>query len=84
MLLNNCLKTKFPNIEVDSIEECCVCANETYTKTHCQHSLCYRCWFNIKETNDKFISCPLCRKNIIDKYIEEYVEEYVEDDSDTD
>jgi hypothetical protein len=86
LMLNNCIKTKFPNIEVEPIEECCVCTNQTYTKTHCQHSLCYRCWFNIKETNYKFISCPLCRKNIIDKYVEEYdsAHECNEADSDTD
>ena len=83
LILNKCLKTKFSNIEVEPIEECCVCSNETYTKTHCQHSLCYRCWFNIKETNHKFISCPLCRKNIIDINGEEY-DSADEDASDTD
>ena len=37
------------------IEPCCVCAEETLTKTVCQHAICAPCLLRV----DK---CPLCRR----------------------
>jgi hypothetical protein len=37
------------------IEECCVCAEETLTKTVCRHAICAPCLLRV----DK---CPLCRR----------------------
>ena len=48
----NCYK--FDNI-VLNIQECCVCLNETKTKTPCGHALCWICF-------DKITKCPLCRE----------------------
>ena len=36
--------------------ECCVCYDETLTKTSCSHFLCIECWSNIKN-----MDCPYCR-----------------------
>jgi hypothetical protein len=59
------------NIKLDNvIETCCVCYNQTLTKTPCKHPLCHRCWFSIcKETDDDEDDieclCPLCREDIL-------------------
>jgi hypothetical protein len=57
------------NIKTNNIEPCCVCYNLTHTKTDCGHTLCYRCWSNVKETEeteeeDIMRPCPMCRKCI--------------------
>jgi hypothetical protein len=58
----------FDNIQLDcKIDTCCVCYNQTTTKTQCKHSLCYRCWFSISKTNEEGeleCLCPLCREEI--------------------
>ena len=40
-------------------------------KTHCKHSLCFKCWEEIKpqqvdqcEYEETILPCPLCRQNI--------------------
>ena len=64
------LLTGLENVTLD-YEECCVCNNVTGCKTHCDHSICYRCMTHIKnvkinEDGDEHIEkpCPLCRKDI--------------------
>lgn len=56
------------NVENEGLLQCCVCYNHTYTKTDCKHSLCYRCWTNIKDDEDDDAdvkkACPMCRKCI--------------------
>jgi hypothetical protein len=44
----------------DPTEECCVCLEETTTKTNCGHTICVPCWNQIKK-----IQCPLCRNDDI-------------------
>ena len=39
--------------------ECCVCNEETITKTKCNHGICQQCYSSL----DKKI-CPMCRKNL--------------------
>ena len=38
------------------IEACCVCAEETLTKTTCNHAICVPCLLRVER-------CPLCRKD---------------------
>ncbi len=38
--------------------ECCVCYNETYFKTQCNHSVCFDCINGVKN------HCPMCRKKL--------------------
>lgn len=38
------------------IEPCCVCAEETLTKTTCNHAICIPCLLRVER-------CPLCRKD---------------------
>jgi hypothetical protein len=56
------------NIKTNNIDPCCVCYNLTHTKTDCGHTLCYRCWSNIKDTEDEeediMKPCPMCRECI--------------------
>ena len=59
-----------PNIEILG-EKCCVCFITTTNKTHCKHSLCFKCWEEIKpqqvdqgEYEETILPCPLCRQNI--------------------
>ena len=64
---NKLFKNK--NIKVCD-DTCCVCLEQTLTKTCCNHSLCFYCWENIKpiEQDDdpemKDIFCPMCREEI--------------------
>lgn len=58
------------NIEILG-EKCCVCFIATTNKTNCKHSLCFKCWEEIKpqqidrgEYEETILSCPLCRQNI--------------------
>ena len=59
-----------PNIEILG-EKCCVCFITTTNKTKCNHSLCFKCWEEIKpqqveleEYEETILPCPLCRQNI--------------------
>lgn len=57
------------NVKTNNIEPCCVCYNLTHTKTDCGHTLCFRCWSNVKnteETEEQNIikPCPMCRECI--------------------
>lgn len=61
-----------PNIEIFG-EKCCVCFMITTNKTQCNHSLCFKCWEEIKpqqfeeeeeEYEETILPCPLCRQNI--------------------
>ena len=59
-----------PNIEILG-EKCCICFITTTNKTHCKHSLCFKCWEEIKphqvdqgEYEETILPCPLCRQNI--------------------
>jgi len=59
-----------PNIEIFG-EKCCVCFIATTNKTKCKHSLCFKCWEEIKpqqveesEYEETILPCPLCRQNI--------------------
>jgi hypothetical protein len=71
---------EFDNIQTIDKGECCVCYDNTTTKTPCcKNFLCFKCNENIKvkETHHSVHrSCPMCRENIL--YINE------DDDSDDD
>ncbi len=61
----------FLNIENITLDfnECCVCLEMTATQTPCKHSLCFKCWSNLKYTkskkyNEDTIKCPYCRDDI--------------------
>jgi len=61
----NILEELLNDVNINSyIESCCICTDKTYTKTHCNHSLCYVCWDQIKCNENYEIKCPLCRKDI--------------------
>jgi hypothetical protein len=51
-------------------EQCCVCQDETKTKTLCGHTLCYECWDSLVLPS----KCPLCRACIMSRTIEKEVE----------
>lgn len=42
-----------------NLGECCVCYDNTTTKTKCGHHLCYECWGALKKKE-----CPMCRSDI--------------------
>ena len=77
---------EFDNIETEKSGECCVCYDNTITKTPCCNNyLCYKCNENIKvkETHDDvYRSCPMCRENII--YINKNDDNDDDDDDDND
>ena len=58
----------FSNIKLDC-DVCCVCYEQTHTKTKCNHSLCFLCSENIKlepEDDDDeclILKCPICRQD---------------------
>jgi len=43
-------------------EECCVCQEDTNTKTNCKHPICIPCYDKIKENEDE-TQCPICRRD---------------------
>ena len=51
-------------------EQCCVCMEITSQTTYCNHSLCVRCYQQIKSVKDEddydiyIYPCPMCRKDI--------------------
>ena len=53
---------EMPNLLVENCD-CAVCYEKTNVKTHCEHSLCYRCWSKLKEV-DGSLPCPLCRESL--------------------
>jgi len=53
---------EMPNLVIKNCE-CAVCYEKTNVKTHCEHSLCYRCWSKLKEV-DGALPCPICRESI--------------------
>ena len=53
---------EMPNLTIKNCE-CAVCYENTNVKTHCEHSLCYRCWSKMKELDGE-LPCPICRKSI--------------------
>jgi hypothetical protein len=53
-----------PNITFTATQECCVCINHTLTKTPCNHILCHRCWFKLRNNSEQEIPCPMCRQDI--------------------
>ena len=42
-----------------NLGECCVCYENTTTKTKCGHHLCYECWGALQKKE-----CPMCRSDI--------------------
>ena len=61
----------FMNIETIKTytDICCVCHEQTMTKTACGHHLCYVCWFRINQVENDDTGCmerpcPLCKKDI--------------------
>jgi hypothetical protein len=52
-----------PNVKM-RIDKCCVCHIETYNKTKCNHTLCFKCWEQINRDEEGDIPCPICRKDI--------------------
>lgn len=57
---NNLLEIKL-NQEHMVIGECCICYENTITKTSCNHFICVKCWTDMKNIK----SCPYCRCNNI-------------------
>jgi hypothetical protein len=69
-----------PQIETPVLhrhEKCCVCLEETLTKTHCGHSICIRCVISMESTRivpeencDERLTeyelwCPICRRELM-------------------
>jgi len=52
-----------PNVKM-RIDKCCVCHIETYNKTKCNHTLCFKCWEQINRDEEGDLPCPICRKDI--------------------
>ena len=52
------------NIKNININKCCLCFELTEIKTHCNHTLCYRCWENITECNRYRKRCPICTDDL--------------------
>ena len=42
-------------------EECCVCKEETFSRTKCGHILCFVCRTNLRKKD-----CPMCRNSLIE------------------
>ena len=49
------------NLSFREEEQCCVCSEETKTRTSCSHPLCLICWSKIKPVDD-VKCCPICRE----------------------
>jgi hypothetical protein len=68
---------KYKNVK-NSFTECCVCMEDTHTKTRCNHHCCYECMSKIKPTEveddeddeDEYpkILCPICREIIAEHH----------------
>ena len=43
---------------------CCVCLENTLTKTRCKHNLCIPCLDKIIKDDANYKRCPICRKKI--------------------
>jgi len=82
--------------DVVEIDFCCVCYEDTFTKTLCNHSVCIPCWLKIKKHQNQIV-CPICKSDISlieyvpqDDIVRYYTEEvgnhsdYDEDDSQED
>jgi hypothetical protein len=50
---------KFPSNFETKYQPCCVCMDDTSSKTQCGHPLCLVCWSSLKK-----LKCPLCRHQI--------------------
>lgn len=75
MIFTKMLSTE--NIKLN-IQECCVCFELTEITTMCNHTLCYKCWENIKGSRyDK--KCPICRQLLNTDTDEDYLENEDED-----
>jgi len=51
------------NITFREEEQCCVCSEETKTRTSCSHILCLICWSKIKPV-EGIKPCPVCREEL--------------------
>jgi hypothetical protein len=64
----NKLTKKLKNVKMSS-NQCCVCYDETITRTHCGHHVCRVCLWSVvnklQKTEDPVdIICPMCREEI--------------------
>ena len=59
-------------------EECSVCFTKTITQTPCTHHLCCHCWCKIGNLN--YLLCPICRKQIFNKFDPFLSDELINDD----
>ena len=50
---NNCLTELIKYFSQDV--ECCVCLNDTFKKTYCNHSLCQSCFSKLKKMNVHYV-----------------------------
>ena len=56
------LETAVFRDEFLDLERCCVCHEDTVSRTECEHALCYMCE-NMLKTN----SCPVCREPLFEQ-----------------
>jgi hypothetical protein len=52
------IKLSYINL-FDNISECCVCMEPTNIKTMCKHTICQKCFCNLKPKK-----CPICRNRL--------------------
>jgi len=45
-------------------DDCCICFEESFTKTTCNHSICYSCSTDLYENTNGAPNCPLCRRQL--------------------
>ena len=50
-----------------TLNECCVCLNNTTSVTQCMHHLCYTCLGEMnKKMQNAVLACPMCRQPLIE------------------
>lgn len=50
-------------------KECSICYENTTSTTLCDHSICVKCFYNLRKKNE-IVKCPICRKIFGDDYNE--------------
>ena len=75
------INEKIDGVEFIEFDECCVCGENTTTKTKCGHILCLKCEDKINEMSKKKPKCPICRQ-CIENYNESDEEEEEEEEED--
>ncbi len=67
--VHNAFFSVFENMDINHLEICSICMENTTTDFPCGHYCCLKCKIQLYKNNKNKISCPCCRKNFAYKWL---------------